>query len=341
MGKRKDILLFGKYRGRLSLDYRDGEILYELFCSKNLEEVELLLSLTDGSKLFVKGASGSAVCPKEVAAAGVFLEGELVLRGGEAEKLWEHVIKEPPEAEEEPPVFERVLPAGTPEAEEAEEKKEGEPPPVQAEISPAQKEAARAEKKEQAASPIEGEPLVGRQAEAPVALKEAAGEESPAQKEWETQIKAPQVQGESAQKEAGGETQKEGEPAQSEAPLSEQQAQSPALQIKTPHATENCLKLMEESVQPFPYIFPDSVWEKVEYSYFAGTVYYLKGKIYEGGELLALALAVPAGKGFEPPAWLSEFDTYLEDLEKNGYWLIIRDARSGGKKNLYSLLRAR
>lgn len=250
MGKRKEILLFGRYRGRLSLEYQEGEIFYELYGSKSIEGAEMLFSLSDGSKVFLKGTSGSTICDKEVLAAGIFVEGELVLRGGETRVLWDYIREEKPKEEAEQLSSESIPALPNPE-------------------------------------PVEDTQPLSEEETLPL--------------------------------------------------LEEQRLIVPEKNLNV----QTCLDLREESVQPFPYIFPESVWEKVEYSYFAGTVYYLKGKIFEGGELLALALAVPAGKGFEPPAWLSEFDTYLEDLDKNGYWLIIRDIRSGGKKNLYSLLRAR
>ncbi len=49
------------------------------------------------------------------------------------------------------------------------------------------------------------------------------------------------------------------------------------------------------------------------------------GEIYQGQNCAAKALAVPGRYALNPPAWLKGFETYLEDGEGQGYWLLFQD----------------
>lgn len=86
-----------------------------------------------------------------------------------------------------------------------------------------------------------------------------------------------------------------------------------------------CIQRREKSVQPFPKIFPSSKWVKVEYPSFPGRGYYLSGEIFQGEQCAAKALAVPGRYALNPPAWLKGFETYLEDSNAQGYWLLFCD----------------
>ena len=86
-----------------------------------------------------------------------------------------------------------------------------------------------------------------------------------------------------------------------------------------------CIQRTEKSVQPFPKIFPSSKWVKVEYPSFPGRGYYLSGEIFQGENCAAKALAVPGRYALNPPAWLKGFETYLEDSNAQGYWLLFLD----------------
>lgn len=86
-----------------------------------------------------------------------------------------------------------------------------------------------------------------------------------------------------------------------------------------------CIQRREKSVQPFPKIFPSSKWVKVEYPSFPGRGYYLSGEIFQGERCAAKALAVPGRYALNPPAWLKGFETYLEDSNAQGYWLLFCD----------------
>lgn len=86
-----------------------------------------------------------------------------------------------------------------------------------------------------------------------------------------------------------------------------------------------CIQRTEKSVQPFPKIFPSSKWVKVEYPSFPGRGYYLSGEIFQGENCAARALAVPGRYALNPPAWLKGFETYLEDSDAQGYWLLFLD----------------
>lgn len=107
---------------------------------------------------------------------------------------------------------------------------------------------------------------------------------------------------------------------QPERPQSDQQKQ-PAKSAPR-HA---CIQRTEKSVQPFPKIFPSSKWVKVEYPSFPGRGYYLSGEIFQGENCTARALAVPGRYALNPPAWLKGFETYLEDGNAQGYWLLFLD----------------
>lgn len=86
-----------------------------------------------------------------------------------------------------------------------------------------------------------------------------------------------------------------------------------------------CIQRAEKSVQPFPKIFPSSKWVKVEYPSFPGRGHYLSGEIFQGERCAAKALAVPGRYALNPPAWLKGFETYLEDSNAQGYWLLFQD----------------
>ena len=86
-----------------------------------------------------------------------------------------------------------------------------------------------------------------------------------------------------------------------------------------------CIQRREKSVQPFPKIFPSSKWVKVEYPSFPGRGYYLSGEIFQGERCAAKALAVPGRYALNPPAGLKGFETYLEDSNAQGYWLLFCD----------------
>lgn len=64
---------------------------------------------------------------------------------------------------------------------------------------------------------------------------------------------------------------------------------------------------------------------KVEYPSFPGRGYYLSGEIFQGEKCAAKALAVPGRYALNPPAWLKGFETYLEDVSAQGYWLLFQD----------------
>lgn len=89
--------------------------------------------------------------------------------------------------------------------------------------------------------------------------------------------------------------------------------------------TRRCFERKESQIAPFPKIFPSSHWKKIEYPAYPGRGHYLMGEIYQGQACTAKALAVPGRYALNPPAWLKGFETYLEDSEGQGYWLLFQD----------------
>lgn len=102
-----------------------------------------------------------------------------------------------------------------------------------------------------------------------------------------------------------------------------QRAADAAPKKKAPRT--RCFERKESEVSPFPKIFPSSHWMKIEYPAYPGRGHYLVGEIYQGQNCAAKALAVPGRYALNPPAWLKGFETYLEDGEGQGYWLLFQD----------------
>jgi len=105
-------------------------------------------------------------------------------------------------------------------------------------------------------------------------------------------------------------------------------------------AAGTCLTPRVRNISPFPYLFSESEWVRVEYPFSNGQDHYLSGKIYIRGELVATAMAVPGRYAITPPPWLKGFDIYLNEMDgTGGYWVLLRDARTGRTTTVQSLFR--
>ena len=77
---------------------------------------------------------------------------------------------------------------------------------------------------------------------------------------------------------------------------------------------------------PFPGLFTESLWYKIDFPFLHGEWHYIAGEIYLNGVLAARATGVPGEYSLAPPRWLDGFGTYLNaDAGAKGYWLMFED----------------